>query len=381
MVVVTASGGGITAARWSTEVLTRLQYATDKFGESIVLISTVSGGGVGAMYFVDAYKDGRPPATEEILELIRTRSAESSLLASAWGFAYRDIFWSSPLIRNRHEDRGWALEQTWIRRLSDPESTLRKWQQGILNDDWRPIQVFNATITETGDRFLLTPMNLSAALDTSKNFLDLYQDHDLSVATAARLSATFPFVSPIARPPKNTVPEQHAYHLADGGYYDNHGVVTAIDFLREILPIHEQKCKSTENPGVESGEADLTATSAAEPDRQMRPPVYIIQIRSTGKESKEVKKRRGFYWATYGPIKTLMNVRTSTQISRNNVEMDLLIEAWKNNVEIKTWEFELPDTVEAPLSWHLTDQEVQSISDAWTMDHDSMIAEVASLLE
>ncbi len=54
MVVVAASGGGITAARWTADVLTRLQHEIGApFGDSIVLISSVSGGGLGAMYFID----------------------------------------------------------------------------------------------------------------------------------------------------------------------------------------------------------------------------------------------------------------------------------------------------------------------------------------
>jgi hypothetical protein len=53
-VVVAASGGGITASLWTARVLTALQgeVGTD-FTRSIRLISSVSGGSVGTMYFLD----------------------------------------------------------------------------------------------------------------------------------------------------------------------------------------------------------------------------------------------------------------------------------------------------------------------------------------
>ena len=52
---------------------------------------------------------------------------------------------------------------------------------------------------------------------------------DIAIATAARLSAAFPFVSPAARPkPRSTrlqpFPQgAENLHLVDGGYFDNSG--------------------------------------------------------------------------------------------------------------------------------------------------------------
>jgi len=78
MVLVTSSGGGITAARWTTEVLTRLQAAIPKFGDSLVMISTVSGGSVGGMYFIDAYAHGMSPKEAERLGFKRISSADKT---------------------------------------------------------------------------------------------------------------------------------------------------------------------------------------------------------------------------------------------------------------------------------------------------------------
>jgi hypothetical protein len=62
LVVVTAAGGGIQAAAWSARVLVGLhqRYGTD-FSASIGLISAVSGGSVGVMYFLDQWGTRRQP--------------------------------------------------------------------------------------------------------------------------------------------------------------------------------------------------------------------------------------------------------------------------------------------------------------------------------
>lgn len=131
MVVVTASGGGITAARWTAEVLSRLQGAkSTKFGDSVVLISSVSGGGVGSMYYLDRFANGYPPTPSE-LEEIERRSGQSSLSATAWGLVYRDL-WQFLPFRDRRMDRGWALEQSWARHLTSDRATLRGWRDDVL---------------------------------------------------------------------------------------------------------------------------------------------------------------------------------------------------------------------------------------------------------
>jgi hypothetical protein len=55
---------------------------------------------------------------------------------------------------------------------------------------------------------------------------------DLSLSTAARLSASFTYVSPATRlEPKFA---GNAYHFVDGGYFDNDGTGSVIEFLDSI---------------------------------------------------------------------------------------------------------------------------------------------------
>jgi hypothetical protein len=62
--VVAVNGGGIQAAAWAAQVLAGLEEACREegcgreFDEEVRLISSVSGGSVGTMYFVNEYTDG-----------------------------------------------------------------------------------------------------------------------------------------------------------------------------------------------------------------------------------------------------------------------------------------------------------------------------------
>lgn len=338
MVVVAASGGGIAAARWTARVLTGLSAAVgDEFGGSVTLISSASGGGVGAMYFVDHYSPNRPPSQEALDTILRV-SSEPSLEAAVWGLAYPDLWRSIPIVASfASSDGGVETEAVWAEHMpSDP--TLRGWRRDV-SQGWRPAQVFNATMAETGTRFVLTPLdNLSPDVaGRSSGFLQLYPGLDVEVVTAARLSATFPFVSPVARP---NVPPAVAYHLADGGYYDNSGLMSAIEYLRAVLP------------------AFHTAVPGRAPRR-----VLVLQIRLESADTIPAGTNRGWTYAEVGPVLTILNVRTAAQQARNNLELSLLLDRWQGSVTIDTVSFVYSG--HAPLSWQLSRDERDAIDAAW----------------
>ncbi|MCH7825171.1 MAG: hypothetical protein IH849_10250 [Acidobacteria bacterium] len=354
MVVVASSGGGITAARWTADVLTRLQHEIGApFGDSIALVSSVSGGGVGAMYFIDRYRDGNSPAAADLCG-IKDASAASSLSATSWGFLYRDL-WSILPGMPGEKDRGWALERAWSRQMDDGGATLRSWRDDARQGR-RPVPVFNATVAETGRRFLLTPLSLGrrepneSSLWYAENFNDLYPGWDLPIVSAARLSATFPWISPIARPARDTVDSNIAYHLADGGYFDNHGVATAVDFLRTV--------KRELAPPVEGTDEDRPG--------RVRLKILLIQIRAAEIAALDSGEGGGFIYAIAGPGITMLQVRAATQVARNEVELELLRESWPAQIDFHTEVFDVGPA--GPLSWHLTAADIAELEAVWTSD-------------
>jgi hypothetical protein len=115
-------------------------------------------------------------------------------------------------------------------------------------DETNPFPAFtmNTTTVEGGNRFLLANYFIKRenspdplVSNPAYSFLDIYGNLpftngsgfvDLPLATAAQLSATFPYVSSAAtlKPAK----PQDGAHFVDGGYYDNDGTASAIEFLR-----------------------------------------------------------------------------------------------------------------------------------------------------
>ncbi|HMB51949.1 MAG TPA: hypothetical protein VKU40_01445, partial [Thermoanaerobaculia bacterium] len=157
-VYVAASGGGITASVWTARVLAGLQCeAGEGFTSSLELISSVSGGSVGTLHYVDRWRDGRPPSTAA-LDVLVDASGASSLDAIAWGLAYPDLWRAAgfPLyLIDPKVDRGWALERAWRDALDHRHAALSAWR-GEVAADRLPGVVFNATVAEVEPESVVT---------------------------------------------------------------------------------------------------------------------------------------------------------------------------------------------------------------------------------
>ena len=342
VIVVAASGGGIKAAAWTARVLTGLEENNPRiFGDSVRLISAVSGGSVGAMYFVseyDANGAGLPSNPKDLEEGV-ARAEASSLDDIAWGLVYPDflrIF--VPVFE--HLDRGRALEAAFTRELPNRKhhlfSPLSDWREGVL-EGWRPAVVFNATVVESGERFLLGTTDLSPAPGRSSlrdPQFPRFAGRDISLVTAARLSATFPYVSPAARP--DIAGTQ--IHAVDGGYTDNYGMATLLAWLDEALRA----------PG--------------NPVRR----VLIIEIRASPPATEPpALSWRGWPFQAYAPISAMLNVRDTGQLPRNQEELDILRRfAASCRIDIEDSVFEYPPE-DAPLSWHLSPNDKKEIEKFW----------------
>ncbi|SIO59461.1 Patatin-like phospholipase [Singulisphaera sp. GP187] len=260
LVVVCVSGGAIRAGYWSTVVLSRLENTAElgQFHDHVRMISGASGGMVGASYYVAWLRSGRK------FDLPR-----SIPFQSLWPVA-RHITLRDPvkmfLPFRVGDDRGMALERDW-RGLEDlPFADLRNDEGAgrlpslifspMTVDDGRRLLISNLDLrrldTPTGVPPRAMAQNRAAALsedETAGNELRPYslsateyykkfaaQDRGLRLATAARMSATFPFVSPAVN-----LPSDPPLRVVDAGYYDNYGVDVAaawISMNREWLADH-----------------------------------------------------------------------------------------------------------------------------------------------
>ena len=351
VIVAAASGGGIKAAAWTARVLTGLEEDTRVafpanpriFGDSVRLISAVSGGSVGTMYFVSEYDSnggGLPQNSADLDEAVK-HAEVSSLDDIAWGLVYPD-FLRAFLPVFKYLDRGLALQAALTRELPNRggylSSPLSEWREGVLKG-WRPAVVFNATVVESGQRLLLGTTDLKQAPGRTSlrdaRFFPQLTGRDITLVTAARLSATFPYVSPAARPDISG-PQ---IHVVDGGYTDNYGMATLIAWLDEAL-------SAPGNPAHR---------------------VLIIEIRASPPASEVPALHwRGWPFQSYAPISAMLDVRDTGQLSRNEEEREILRRlAAVCNVDIQDAVFEYPPA-NAPLSWHLSPNDQNQIETVWT---------------
>ena len=359
-IVIAINGGGIQAAAWAAQVLTGLEERAraegiGSFANAVRLISSVSGGSVGAAYFLNQYEPthGFNPSAD--LESIRADAQSSSLHAVGWGLLYWDVRrpyipWSVGLFN----DRGFALERAW-RRVHGLDRKLSSWRAGV-GEGRRPAVIFNATSADIGTRFLFSNTRIEEK-EGQADFHHSYPGKDVLISTAVRLSATFPYVSPVARAyDGRLLPDEP--HIADGGYYDAYGVSSLVEWLNAALS-DEESSRAIKSVLV----IEVRGDQRPEPkdDGNVDPSLRRDRDRMTGAE------RRSWSYQLLAPLGAMLQVRTAGQIAHNEAELCLLIRRWQldaRQIRIRRLLLEFPEA-SPPLSWHLTRRERDRIGDEW----------------
>lgn len=377
LVVVTAAGGGIQASAWAAHVLCELHKRyRGPFLSSLGLVSSVSGGSVGVMFYLDQWEPNwdrvqGPVMDKETQKKIEENAQGSCLEAAAWGASHSDLVrLVFPPLVDSGRDRGTAVEDVWRQRLREPKARLSNWQEHVKQGRL-PVVVFNSTLVETGQRFCVSPVVRDTGDEPAgtreRQFLKLYDQADLDIVAAARLSATFAYVSPICRPaPEGRVttgPGNDYYHVADGGYVDSEGMFTATAWLLDLLKHY--------------------------PPEKARPftRVVLVRIQPFPESKPQPAQAAGWTFAVTGPLTALEKVRVASQTDRNDLAADLLEEA--SGAPVKT-QRQVPgkpkprvgslagievvsvkfiyrptgDTV-TPLSWRLTEKQKDGIIKGW----------------
>ncbi|HLK66121.1 MAG TPA: hypothetical protein VKU19_21955 [Bryobacteraceae bacterium] len=364
VIVAAVNGGGIQASAWAAQVFEGLcddcRAIGKDFARFLRMISSVSGGSVGSTFFLHWLT--RPHDARRPVEA----SVESSLDEVGWGLAFPDFLRAlNPWIFGGLIGRGRALEIAWrLGGATDAsgrgqlDEPLGEWN-GAVKDGVLPAIVMNGTLVESGKRFLLGTTLLNAANNPDHAWVTANQLHtidgkefDVGVVTAARLSSTFTYVTPVSRAQtKAPMP-----HIADGGYYDNFGMATLVEWLDEALRGAEGRVSS----------------------------VLVLQIRGNKVGTSDATppaKNRGWFFQAMAPFTTLLAVRDSGQVAHNNIELALLQQKWAaKGVDIQSVTFEF-GVEKPPLTWHLTPEEIRAIRTAWQEDMTECREAVKSFVE
>lgn len=338
IVVVASAGGGIQAAAWTTATLRRIgeELPQYDFPGSVRLISGVSGGSVGGLFYARAFDSTNAGRFEAVDRAVQ----ESSLSMAMRGMLKADLrrallpftVYDFPIFgMSLYDDRADALELAWTTNADRAlgisstlrSATLRSWGDDALKLN-RPALIFNSTVVETGERMAFSTIPTTNSGPGKCEFQKRYAA-EIAMTTAARLSATFPLISPTARPAPSIDPEAPGFavpgpalrsvfprggnllHLVDGGYYENSGIVGAVEWLDNAFQELSDAGRHPENLPREVLFLELNAFPLRpSADEALAPGPDFIPL-DAGRTS------QGTLFDLGSPLLAIMNVRNSGQ--------------------------------------------------------------------
>ncbi|MCE3278852.1 MAG: hypothetical protein K0S44_1043 [Bacteroidetes bacterium] len=249
MIFVNVSGGGCRSSLWT---LYTLQYTDSLLHGRLLsqtqLITGSSGGMVGAAYMRELYllkQEGKIKSYYG--SHYRTNIAKDVLNPIAFTVATSE--WLFPLKsftvdgHKYSQDRGYAFEQ----RLE--ENTGNVFNKRLENyklpeaNSYIPMMIFSPSIVNDGRKMLISPQGISYITQNAKtdktNYNKLFDAIEYSrffreqsagktlFTSVLRMSATFPYISPVV-----SLPSEPRIEIMDAGLRDNYGLETTLRFIK-----------------------------------------------------------------------------------------------------------------------------------------------------
>ena len=253
LLVVMGEGGGSRAAYWTNLTLGAFHEATEgKFQEHCLAITTVSGSSFGAAtHLAQLYHEkehGIPDTTSFNKAINQALTFEGNFLSTSLVKLMGADFWRTVIppfyYLSTKRDRANNLEWEWSHGVQrainllgysgDSVAFQRPYlahyytSPGEIRTDL-PLYLPNTTHVGSGNRSLISPVKIFDPIDHSTDFFAFNGMHkkDLPLATAALMSARFPYINPGGLVPPDD-------QFVDGGYYENIGGVTAKELLDKL---------------------------------------------------------------------------------------------------------------------------------------------------
>ena len=283
MLMIAAEGGGIRATYWTVKALQAMDAGTCA-GTAAFFSGGASGGSVGltaARFSGAAAGPGNDAAVAAVRQMARPETLSEAadgtfvrdLLYGASGVPVPDLGQPDPygwLDRARLIERGWTAAGAWGGRRFLDQSDVSP-ATGAL--------VLNSTSVKNNCRVWLSQLQLPGEPGSRKPTFDAERDCDdvggvgprtidlfaaygplnaagdrrcldsVSAATAALLTARFPYVTPSGVVCPRAVVDRHQprvpywprTQLVDGGYVENSGLATVTDLSSVWLPLVRQQ--------------------------------------------------------------------------------------------------------------------------------------------
>ncbi|OFY85088.1 MAG: hypothetical protein A3F72_04905 [Bacteroidetes bacterium RIFCSPLOWO2_12_FULL_35_15] len=249
LVFINTSGGGLRSSLWTFYTMQYVDSLLNgKLMSQIQLITGSSGGMIGAAYIRELYLQKQKQKiksyygpeyldniSKDILNPIAFRIATTE-----WLFPMQSFIVDG---KKYPKDRGYSMEQKleentnniFNKRLSDyqlPEANA-----------YIPMMIFSPSIVNDGRKLIISPQHVSYITQNSRaekvsynklfdavEYLRFFEKQDASktlFTSVLRMSATFPYISPVV-----SLPSEPRIEILDAGLRDNYGLETSLRFIK-----------------------------------------------------------------------------------------------------------------------------------------------------
>jgi hypothetical protein len=347
MTIISCSGGGLRASLWTFYTMRYLDSLSgNRLMDNTPLICGSSGGMLGAAFYRELYYRDEQHGTTNRYDLSYLEAASTDLLnPMAFSVAVND--WFLPLRSFRYDsvsygmNRAYAFENAVHRNTGGIlEKPISAYRQPEANAEI-PMMILAPTIVNDGRKLLISsqgvsyltagPDELSAEFNYTPDAVEFNRlfagrhPENLRFTSALRMSATFPYITPLTE-----LPTTPSIEVFDAGMRDNIGTDNVVRFLHTF-----NEWLSTHTSGV--------IIVQTRDKRKVREPETNSENTIVNSLSRPL---HSFYGNLFGVQDYNHDRELMTAGSWLHVPLDVL------DFELKNEE---PDVIS--LSWHLTERE------------------------
>ena len=357
IVFINTSGGGQRSTLWTFNVMNTLDSVCDfNIMKHTHLITGASGGMLGAEYYRQLYSSGIENCFTTDYSIYFDKLGKDVLNPVMFTHVVNDLFY--PFKKYEYggieylKDRGTVLENQINKNTESVMETSLIKLAPLEMKSKIPMMIFSPTIINDGRKLLISPVPISY-LTYNKSVEDEYREitefdavefsrlfenqgaQNLRLLSALRVSASFPFISPMVALPSNP-----RISLIDAGVRDNLGFELTLRFMNR----YSEWLKNN--------------TSGA----------IIIQIKADRPSTIEIENDKyNLTSAFIEPITGVMNSFSTIQIYNQNQLREYAFSNLDFDVDIVSFNlFEEEEKVS--LSWHLTSIEKEQILNAKSLE-------------
>jgi hypothetical protein len=258
MTIISCSGGGLRASLWTFFTMRYLDSISgNRMMDNTPLICGSSGGMLGAAFYRELYYRDEQHGTFNRYDQEYISAASSDLLnPMAFSVAVND--WFLPLRSFQYDsisygmNRAYAFEEAILRNTGGIlEKPIADYREPEANAEI-PMMVFAPTIVNDGRKLLISsqgvsyltagPNDMSAAFNYTPDGVEFCRlfagrhPENLRFTSALRMSATFPYITPLTE-----LPTKPTIEVFDAGMRDNIGTDNVVRFLQifnDWLSVH-----------------------------------------------------------------------------------------------------------------------------------------------